>query len=166
PADLRVLRTVDLAADRPREHLSAEAQPQDGYVSLNRLRHQRRLAHDERLRIVERGELRPERHDQVVPARVDRPVLEVDAEHLDRCAHVPEPRRHVTGGRRLLVLEDQRAERAGAHADPPADVRDGADAEESSSSTCSATRRIAPTNLPTMSSRSSSVAVNAGANSV
>ena len=72
--------------------------------------HQTRLPGDERLRVVERRELRPERNDQVVVRGIDLAIVDVDPQHLHRGLVLREPLGDVAGRRRLLVLEDEGAQ--------------------------------------------------------
>src|SRR5918996_2562412 len=83
PADLGHLAPVVVSSEDASEQLSAEAQTQDRYVIVDCSAHQRRLADDERLRVVEGCVLRSERDDEVVVGRVDLAVVEVDTEDLD-----------------------------------------------------------------------------------
>src|SRR5438445_2128515 len=106
PADLGAVGPKRLAAHRPGEQLPAEAEPQHRHVGLDCFSKQVRLSADERLGVVEGGELRAERRDHVVVARVLRPLVEVDAVHVDLGALRIEPFAQVSRRRRLFVLQD------------------------------------------------------------
>ena len=139
PADLRVGRAIHLAAEDAREHLTAEAETEHRNLRVHRSSQQARLAGDERLRVVERRELRPQRHDEVVAGRIHLAVVDVDPERLDAHAVATEPLRDEARRRGLLVLEDQGPHRGGrrigrGHRGPPL-----VDRIESSRSTSSAT---------------------------
>src|SRR5439155_20742275 len=123
--------------------------------------------HHERPGLVVGGELRAERHDQVVVAGLGLLLFEVDAEHRHVGSLVLEPPadRARRGG--ALVLDHQRAEpgRPGAHRSRP---RPGAAVARTAScdSTSSATWRTDSASRATISGSSSSVVVNGGANNV
>ena len=57
--------------EHARQHLTAEAQPEHRDVGVDRRPQQLRLPRHERLRVVERRELRAEGHDQVVVRGID-----------------------------------------------------------------------------------------------
>ena len=65
------------------QELPAEAEAQDRYIRVHGPAQQPVLALHERHVIVERGELRAQRDDQVVLGGVDVAVLQVDPELLD-----------------------------------------------------------------------------------
>jgi hypothetical protein len=111
PPDLGVAGAVALASEGARQQLAAEAEPQHGNVGVDGPAEQVRLAHHERLRVVEGGELRSKRDDQVVLTRVDLALVQIDPEHLAHRAVRVEPFGDQTGGRRILVLQDQRPHR-------------------------------------------------------
>src|SRR5437879_5130165 len=155
PADLGAVGAKRLAAHRAGEKLTAKAEPQHRHVSLDRFSKQVRLSADEGLGVVERGELRTERRDHVVVARVVRPLVEVDAMYVDLRALRIKPFAQVSRRRRLFVLQDQRLEPS-AHATGLA-----SSLLSSSFATCCS----APAYRSTISASSASVLVNGGANS-
>ena len=112
PADLGPRAAEHLAAEHPGQHLAAEAEAEHGDVRVDGSAHETRLARHERLRVVERRELRAERDDEVVLGGVDLAVVDVDPERLDDRPVRVEPLGDESRGRGLLVLEDQRAQRA------------------------------------------------------
>jgi hypothetical protein len=114
--------------------------------------------------VVEGRELGAERHDQVVRARVELAIVDVDAYHVDPRPVRIEPPCDVTGWCGLLVLEDQRVKGGLGHRSAPAVVGDGL--APSSGSTSRATRCTASANRETISANSSSVVVKGGANRV
>src|SRR5438270_284809 len=115
PADLRAVGAKRLAAHRPREELAAEAQAEHRHVGLDRVAQEVGLAANEWLGVVEGGELRAERRDHVVVARIRNVVVEVDAEDLDVRVLLVEPLFQVAGRGRLFVLQDQGFEPVLAH---------------------------------------------------
>src|ERR1700694_1712520 len=115
PADLRPIGTKGFAAHHAREQLAAEAQPQHRHVIVDRLLEQVGLTPDERLGIVERGELGAERRDHVEVARIRDLFIEVDPKNGALRALLVEPLPQVPGRRRVFVLQDQRLQLALHH---------------------------------------------------
>src|SRR5438876_11201165 len=91
PADLRAAGAERMPSERPRHQLAAKAQAQHRYVSGGGLPQQLRLTPDEWDGIVEGGELRAERDDQLVVTRVRHPVVEVDAQNVDHRGALIQP---------------------------------------------------------------------------
>src|SRR5437763_2929029 len=82
PADLRLLAAERATAEHAGQQLAAEADAEHRDIGLGRVEEQLLLALEPRDRIVEGGELRSERDDQVVVARVAVALLDVDPEHV------------------------------------------------------------------------------------
>ena len=108
---------MHLGAQDACQHLTSEAEAEDGDVRLDRTSHQGRLAWHERLRIVERGELGTERNDEVVSGRINLAVLDVDPQRLDARSVAVEPLGDEPRRRGFLVLEDQRSQWGGGSID-------------------------------------------------
>ena len=157
PADLRAVGAERLAAEHARHELAAKAEAEDGYVVFCGLSHQLRLAVDERNRVVEGCELRAERRDELVVARVGHLFLEVDPKDVDVCVLLVEPLTQQAGRRRLLVLDDQGFQLRCRH-----HTGLGSSFVSSSFATC----RTEAAKRSTISASSASVLVNGGANSV
>ena len=79
PADLRLGAPEHLATQDARQHLAAEAQSEDRDVGVDGRTHQTGFARHELAGVVVRGELRAERDDEVVVARVRLRILQIDA---------------------------------------------------------------------------------------
>src|SRR5205085_4964208 len=108
PTDLGLLAAERLPAQDPRQELTTEADPEHRDVVLRGPRQQPFLALDPRNRVVERGELGPERDEHVVLPRIDLAVLDVDPEDVLLSAPLLEPLVDIAARRRLLVLDDER----------------------------------------------------------
>jgi hypothetical protein len=118
PADLRFLGPKRVAAELPGEELAAEAQPEHRYVGVRRRPQEATLPLDPGNRVVEGGELRPERDDEIVVAGVGVAGLLVDAEDVLVGAALGKPLVYVPTRGRLLVLDHERPHRgpvAGVH---------------------------------------------------
>src|SRR5207244_8157566 len=113
---------------------------------------QLRLTPDEWDGIVEGGELRAQRDDQLVVTRVRHPVVDVDAQNVDRRGALIQPLADQPRRRRLLVLTDPRAALR-------LDSHDAAAGFFNRPDTSSATWRTAAANRSTISASSASLAV-------
>src|SRR5216117_1003866 len=83
PTDLRRGAAEHLAAEHPGQHLAAEAETEHRDVRVDGSIQETELTRHEWLRIVEGGELRTERDDEVVPSGVDLTIVDIDAKRLD-----------------------------------------------------------------------------------
>src|SRR5918996_270213 len=124
---------------------AAEADPEDRHAGVGGAPQQIHLPRDPGDGVVERGELRAERHDHIVLPRLDVALFDVDPVEVHAGALLLQPVEDQAARRGLLVLQDE-----GPHA-------------ATSSSSC-ATRLTEAAKRSTISSSSSSVAVNDGAN--